>query len=805
MKALYLLVGLTASYAAQAQSSWYDSFSDSSLHQNPQWTGDTAAFSHTSNGVLRLSDSAGGTSSIYTISDISQHGHWSGWLALDFNPSTSNYADIILCESPTGEAYRLRVGGNAQDRIELLHVKPGIETVLSASIPGLLGNTSINLGWSVERHKDSAWVVEVNLDSLGWQTIIQIPDSSVFASAQFGIECHYTKTRADKFYFDDISVVGEPFVDTIPPALIAYEWIDRKSVRLKLSESCYADSGLVVDQFGVNWQLLFTSNREVTLYRDLAADDGTYHINLNTIKDLEGNPIGAHDFELERHPRGSLQVTEIMSDVDPPVEIEREYIELQNRTSGPLNLQGWSIFINQNQIELPDTNLLPNGYLVISDGPLEGAINTNRASFLNRTSGIIKVKDDWAETIDFVQYENSWHSTNWKAGGGWSLEKDVANSSCSEPLKWSSSRSSSGGTPGRANLPEGSRKEILNEIQSIQFHADSLHIIFDLRVETVSLHSNIDTLIGAPIDFNRRTWRFTWPEDGRWELSAEDCLGRELDTSFITIEALDSAVPQVWVTEICPNTMTDRPDFIEIENRGQTAFRLGDLRFGKWDAKTGIEQLYLLEPKNQIVLPNEVIVMAEYHSKSMFAEYPKANTRSVLSSEMPFSPSSSGGVCITTKDGKLIDAVAWSNDDYGDLEEREGKTLTRKSNGKWSISAARYNFGTPGWHEQNTSAESGLKFDNLAFYTNDEIHPLKIHIPEEWSGSRLTITLRNKAGIELGKLHNSMVVIGFETIVWFGVLNGETLPTGQYLIELIVEDKDGYREVYHQGCLLIQK
>ena len=67
----------------------------------------------------------------------------------------------------------------------------------------------------------------VERDSLGlWQLSVkrisdndflfqgQYFDDSYLISQQFGIECVYTKTRSDKFYFDNLRVEGYSFVDT---------------------------------------------------------------------------------------------------------------------------------------------------------------------------------------------------------------------------------------------------------------------------------------------------------------------------------------------------------------------------------------------------------------------------------------------------------------------------------------------------------------------------------------------------------------------------------------------------------------
>ncbi|NVK27040.1 MAG: lamin tail domain-containing protein [Flavobacteriia bacterium] len=805
MKALYLIVGLTAIYAAQAQSSWYDSFSDSSLHQNPVWIGDTARFNHTPNGLLQLSDDNSGASTIYTSSQISQSGYWSGWLAMNFNPSTSNYTDIILCESPTAEAYRLRFGGNAQDRIELLHTKPGIETLLAHSATGILSNSTINIAWQVERFRDSAWSVSVNIDSLGWQEIILHPDSIAFASTFFGMQCNYTKTRADKFFFDDIAVTGQAYLDTVSPSVLRYAWHNRSTLSLELSESCYADSAIVLDQFGVEWEMLFSSASEITLNRREPAHNGAFQLFLATIKDLEGNPLNSISVDLVRPNPSCIQITEIMSDASPAVDIESEYIELLNTGLEALNLSGWTLTINQTKIDLPDTTLIAGQYLVLSNGPLEGTINTYRSSLLPNTSGIIELKDDWGETIDRVAYSSHWHSTPWKSEGGWSLEKDLYLETCSEKLKWSSSKSLSGGTPGASNKQEGSQAFSTNEILSIQTKSDSILLLFDRKMSSVQLTLSSDTFYAEPVDFNREMWQFPSPLDGYWNLQAVDCSGAILDSSTIGLLQPSSEIPSVRILEINPNPIGNQPEFVEIVNEGTSAFLIGDIRIGKWNSESGIEELKQLEPRNQLVLPHEVVLVPKFNNESIYTYYPRSNAKSQLNSELPISLNAKDGICLTYKSGQMIDSVEWSNDSYGEVEDKIGKTLTRSEIEDWRVTPARFNYGTPGVISSASEPKTTLKFEHLAFYANDESSNLKVHLPESWSGSKVSIIIRNKNGNALGKWFEKRLITGFETISWNGMLEGKELPTGQYLIEVQKEDKDGYREVHSQGCLLIQK
>ena len=48
-----------------------------------------------------------------------------------------------------------------------------------------------------------------------------------------GVDCKYTATRSDKFSFDNFSINGSPFIDSIPPKLMSVTRIDSSSISVE--------------------------------------------------------------------------------------------------------------------------------------------------------------------------------------------------------------------------------------------------------------------------------------------------------------------------------------------------------------------------------------------------------------------------------------------------------------------------------------------------------------------------------------------------------------------------------------------
>jgi hypothetical protein len=179
------------------------------------WLGDTAEFSTDSTGLLRLTaPPETGKSIIWHPSKALMTGHWELFLSLDFNTSGSNYAKIHLSSDSLANGYYVKVGG-VDDEVSLYKLTSGQNTKIIDGTDDFLDFSSNNLSLMVDRDSVGNWMLKAKR-SIDLSRFVQAQtfDDSHLQSDYFGIECVYTKTRSESFFFDNIVVEGYSFKDT---------------------------------------------------------------------------------------------------------------------------------------------------------------------------------------------------------------------------------------------------------------------------------------------------------------------------------------------------------------------------------------------------------------------------------------------------------------------------------------------------------------------------------------------------------------------------------------------------------------
>lgn len=179
------------------------------------WMGDTDKFEIDSIEQLHLSAEAlTDKAIIWRTSNALINGLWQIDVTMDFNPSSSNYTQIHLTSDSAANGYFVKLGG-ANDEVNLYKRQDGQSIKLIDGTDDLLDLDSVALSLLVERDSLGLWQLSIKrIFDNDFLFQGQYFDDSYLTSQQFGIECVYTKTRSDKFYFDNLRVEGYSFVDT---------------------------------------------------------------------------------------------------------------------------------------------------------------------------------------------------------------------------------------------------------------------------------------------------------------------------------------------------------------------------------------------------------------------------------------------------------------------------------------------------------------------------------------------------------------------------------------------------------------
>ncbi len=228
--------------------------------------------------------------------------------------------------------------------------------------------------------------------------------------------------------------------------------------------------GVIIYDFrnGIIDSLLYRSNwggkKSYSLERislDRSTNDST---NWVTSLDAAGSTPGRQNsiFNIPNYERNTLVINEIMYEPDTD---NSEYVEFYNLTSDSINIGGWKIADENGNINrLIETSFVipPQDYFVlIADSNTVNRFDLSSFNYKNvlgvsslgliNTGELILLKDARGNVIDSVFYSDKWNNKNIASTKGKSLERINPNLNGNDPLNWSTSVNSLGGSPGKQN------------------------------------------------------------------------------------------------------------------------------------------------------------------------------------------------------------------------------------------------------------------------------------------------------------------------------------------------------------------
>jgi hypothetical protein len=329
----------------------------------------------------------------------------------------------------------------------------------------------------ITRRLDGLWEIFADyslngafeLEATFFDNMISLADLNTFE-----IECTYTASRVDEFYFDNISII-EYTPDVTAPSLLQVAADSKTNVILTFDEPIDASS---LDNLNYSFQpsldigfVSFTSSLRneisISLNTELSSDV-EYLIQASGITDVFGNVnnLIEKNFRFYSSPSiGQLLLSEILFD---PYSDGEDFIELYNASNSYLNLKGLLIKNAENDQEkeiASDLYLEPNEYVALSSYidflrneylPISTAILfQNDLPAFDNANGIpfIQIReDDILLTLDSMSYDESQHFQLLDDTEGVSLERLSFNQSAADLSNWYSSASTNNyATPGYKN------------------------------------------------------------------------------------------------------------------------------------------------------------------------------------------------------------------------------------------------------------------------------------------------------------------------------------------------------------------
>ncbi|MCW5900041.1 MAG: lamin tail domain-containing protein [Flavobacteriales bacterium] len=212
-------------------------------------------------------------------------------------------------------------------------------------------------------------------------------------------------------------------------------------------------------------------NQRVQLILGAAMEIGTiYTLVVEGVDDCSGNAItGANSaqFALPEAPEaGDVVVNEVLPN---PITTGGEYVEVYNRSTKVLSLQGWKManesggaVANPRVISNEPLLLFPGEYMLFTRNPFVTAqqfplgrsgrfVTVNLPSYTN-TSGVVVVLSDQDDVIDLFRYDDKLHFPLLRNVKGVSLERQDPDRPTDDRTNWHSASEYVGfGTPGYEN------------------------------------------------------------------------------------------------------------------------------------------------------------------------------------------------------------------------------------------------------------------------------------------------------------------------------------------------------------------
>lgn len=830
---------LSLLFLLPARAQWGEDFSDGNLTQDPAWSGQLPDWLVNGNKELQSASLAANTSFyISTPSTAAMGMQWEFTARLLFNTSSANYVDVYLLASDpdpmsnSNKGYFVRIG-NTNDELSLYRRDAGGTLVkLIDGSDGLTNTSSNHLRIRVARSNTGKFYLLRDSTGTGNHFISEgsAPDSTYTSSQYFIIQARQsTAGFFQKHFFDDLSIT--PFVpDTTAPQLMHIQAAGPQSIDLYFSESVEANSSNPPYHYVLNGSLTpLTAQRAAgepsrvrLTFNHTFTVGQSYHLTVNSIADPWGNTLqpATRTFLFYLAGRYDVVIHELMADPSPVVGLPNaEYIELRNRSSHHLQLQGWKVAAGGDSSgPLPPLLLPPDSFLLLTSSSnaalFSRATGISQFPSLPNEGGTVVLISQEGATIDALEYNTGLYGSAVKKEGGWSLEMIDAARHCAQG-NWKGSTDPSGGTPGKANAVRGinDNDDPPRLIRTYSTSPRSVIALFDHMLDSsmaaqsthYTLDGNLFIQKAKPLSplYREVELTLTTPMDSNriYTLSVQnvkDCSGQAIGPGQQAKcgRASVAEARDIVINEILFDPPSGGKDYIELYNRSPKIIDAASLYLGNRNV-TGAASAplristfpFFIYPGDHLVLTEDAGVLALF--------YLVKKKEQVLELSLPSLPDDEGRVVLWGSQGGVIDEVHYLNDwHYALLSSRQGVSLERidpegpsdqKEN--WHSAASSAGYGTPGYlNSQHRNGERGAQTITVTpkiFSPNSDGQDdfTLIHYQLDAPGYMATVTLFNLEGRPVKLLVPNLLLGRSGYWKWDGLNDkGLRVPAGVYII-----------------------
>ncbi len=835
-----------------------DNFTDGDFTAMPTWIGNTADFSVTAGELQLTAPAVSSKKYLCTNSQSIDNGIWEFNVRMTFGTSSSNFSKVYLASSSSNlsgslNGYFVLIGGT-DDEISLYSQTGTNTTEIIDGRNRTIGGSSVNTTVRVTRSNTGVWEVfsDTNSSAISFISEGTVTDNTHTQSLFFGVECNFTSTRSNRFYFDNFSVSGNSAVDNIKPILDSVLVVSSTQLELVFSEpldpvnsqliSNYSANNSLGNPISVNQNPFDFSRISLTFVSPFALGVNN-SLSVNNVTDVAGNIINSTQknfvYFIPSIPNyREVVINEIFADPSPVIGLpDAEFIELFNPSNNYFELSNWEITDGTSNATLPNYTLAPNSFVILCSNTTladfssyPNAIGLPSFPSLNNSGEIVTLLDDQGTIIDALDYNLAMYRDEVKDDGGFTLEQINPQVNCFNPSNWTSSNDQNGGTPGNSNSvlnlsPDTTKPQIISCFANSN---SSINLTFDKTIDTTAFFSNLIISNGISVlsysllnNFGTSIELTIFPllDTGTvYNLKTDtlmDCDGNLKATATEFVLAHQNKLGAVIINEILFNPYAGDEDFVEFYNNSNNYFNLKNWQIGNDDNGVvgnlkSIEDNYILKPKEYVVVTkNSARIKNRYpfHSESKFIEM----------ESLPTFSNDKGTVYLLIPLGDESDKFTYTEDLHFDLlRDKEGVSLERLDIDKptqdisnWHSAAEEVGFATPG--KQNSQYTPVSKTENTLSITPEIFSPdqdgfedlLTLSYRMPLAGFVGSVTIFDSKGRQTRALIKNQLLAQQGSFTWDGTTNNnQKARIGRYIILFEYYDLEGNVKSEKTTCVV---
>lgn len=522
--------------------------------------------------------------------------------------------------------------------------------------------------------------------------------------------------------------------------------------------------------------------------------------------------------------RYDVIIQEIFPDPTPSVGLPNyEWIEIRNRSTQVLSLQGWRIADAGGQsAPFPNITLKPDSLLILCSTSAAGSLSTQGrcvglTSFpsLDNDGETIILKNASGHVIHAIQYSVNWHRTELKKEGGWSLELiDPQHPGVFAP-NWNSATHPTGGTPGKPNSIAGvvvdrDPPQLMNA-----YSIDSANLMLRFDEALDSAYTSQEALYRLsdgreivearclPPLYDRITLRSDWPllREKIYTLTGlewTDLAGNRI-SNFITARIGIASTPDsndLRINEILFDPPTGATDYIELLLTGKKIIDLSQLYLSTRASGGTLGSIEPVSTEPKLAFPGDHLVFTadpDAIARHFFVRYPELL---IKTDALPTLSDTEGNLTVLNKQGEIVDAVTYQADwHYPLLNSRTGVALERidpmqptQNPHNWQTAASTVGYGSPTqrnsqYHLIQTTESMELSTRILSPKRDGRDDILQILYRSDVGGNRIRLRIFHSSGTVVRELANQLLMGTQAVFTWDGLDDrGNSLPVGQYIV-----------------------